>query len=301
MLSKRPILRNEPRYTLLWMPKKNLRFFLSKILEHKLNLKLYLYYIKEKFFSQLIKCMKFKKIFLLTHKDLNLYKPKENVYLINCHSHDYSNSLLEKYKNKNKINKKQFIVYFDIGSPYFTGDALLTGRKVAENNTEKHYKELNLFFDNLERFFKTKILIIPHPKHKIPALKKKNINPYFNHRLSDNSYNAALKFVPKCLFVISGPSSALSFPIINYKPIQLIYSSNFTYEEEEEKQLINLSNLIGMRRINIASFESSFLIKNLKINKAKYDLYKFKLLTFKKASSEKPNHEIIKELMDKLI
>ena len=52
MLSKRPILRKEAHYTELWVPKKNLRFYLSKILQHKLNLKLYLYYIKEKFFSQ---------------------------------------------------------------------------------------------------------------------------------------------------------------------------------------------------------------------------------------------------------
>ena len=109
----------------------------------------------------------------MTHKDLNLYKPKENVYLINCHSNDYSNSLLEKYKNKNKINKKQFIICLDGGFPYFTGDTLLTGRKLPENNTEKYYRELNLFFDNLERFFKTKILIIPHPKYRIPTLKKK--------------------------------------------------------------------------------------------------------------------------------
>ena len=122
-----------------------------------------------------------------------------------------------------------------------------------------------------------------------------------NHRLCDNSYNAAAKFVPKCLFVISGHSTALSYPIINYKPVQFIYSSNFTYVKEESEELLLMGNLIGMRPINIASFESSFLIKNLKINKAKYDLYKFKFLTYKKANSEKPNHEIIKELMDKSI
>ena len=301
MLSNRPILRREASYTELCAPKQNLRFFLSKVLEHKLNLKIYSYYIKEKFFSLLVKCMKFKQIFLMTHKDLNLYKRKENVHLINCHSVDYSNSLLEKYKNQNKINKKQFIVYFDNGFPYFTGDTLLTGRKLPENNTEKYYKELNLFFDNLERFFKTKVLIIPHPKYRIPALKEKNLIPYFNNRLSDNSYNAGVKFVPKCLFVISGTSLALSYPVINYKPVQFIYSSNFTLVKETHKELFLMSNLIGMRPINTASFESSFLIKNLKINKAKYDLYKFKFLTYKKANSEKPNHEIIKELMDKSI
>ena len=110
-----------------------------------------------------------------------------------------------------------------------------------------------------------------------------------------------MKSVPKCLFVMSSHTTALSYPIINYKPVQLIYSSNFTYVEEDHRELLLVGNLIGMRPINIASFENSFLIKNLKINKAKYDLYKFKFLTYKKANSKKPNHEIIKELMDKSI
>ena len=41
--------------------------------------------------------------------------------------------------------------------------------------------------------------------------------------------------------------------------------------------------------------------KNLKIDKAKYDRYKFKFLTYKNSNISKYNYKIIKELMDRRI
>ena len=66
MFSKLPVLKHGIQEVAAWEPKKNLQFFLSKILDHKLNLKVYLFSFKEKFFSTLIKLIKFNKIFLLT-------------------------------------------------------------------------------------------------------------------------------------------------------------------------------------------------------------------------------------------
>ena len=53
-----------------------------------------------------------------------------------------------------------------------------------------------------------------------------------------------------------------------------------------------------MRPINIASFKKKDLVKNLKVNKAKYDHYKFKFLTYKNSKPTKPNYKIIKDLME---
>ena len=61
------------------------------------------------------------------------------------------------------------------------------------------------------------------------------------------------------------------------------------------------SNTIGMLPINIASFTKKGLTKNLKVNKAKYDYYKFRFLTYKNSKSTKTNYKIIKDLMDNLI
>lgn len=304
MFSRLPILKYEVEEVVEWRPKKNLRFFLNKIFQHKFNLKVYFSAIRENFFSALIKLLRFNKIFLMTNKNFNTFEHKENVFLIRCHSSDYSNYLLEKYKNSNNTYKKKYIVYLDNTIPYSAGDNPRDGRKVPKISVEKWYKELNLFFDKLEKLFKAKIIIIPHAKNKIPSLKNKNINPYFNNRLSDNSFNAAAKLIPKSLFVISLGSTALSHAVINYKPIQYIYSSNYAHEWNRRTELKNVlaqANFTGAKPIDITSIKKNFLNSNLKVNKAKYDLYKFKYLTYKSAKPAKPNYKIFEELMDKSI
>ena len=67
------------------------------------------------------------------------------------------------------------------------------------------------------------------------------------------------------------------------------------------KTLILQSKLTGMELINIASIDKKKLIRNLSVSKKKYDLYKFKYLTYKNSKSTKFNHQIIKELMDGLV
>ena len=56
-----------------------------------------------------------------------------------------------------------------------------------------------------------------------------------------------------------------------------------------------------MQPINIVSFTKKDLTKNLKVNKAKYDYYKFRFLTYKNSKPTKPNYKIIKDLMDNSI
>ena len=278
--------------------KRNIRYFIEIILEQKLNLKFYIFRINEIFFSFLIKYIKFNKIYLLVNKKLNGFYDKKKINLINHHSYDYSTSLMEQKKNSYRKNKKRYIVYLDKPIPYFGGDALIEGRKLPKNDVQKWYNELNSLFDYLEKLFKAKVLIIPHHKYKIPKLKKKNLNPYFNNRISDNSYNACEKLIAGCLFIVSDASSGVSHGIINYKPIQYIYSSNYTYIKKHKKNLILQSKLTGMETINIASIDKKKLIRNLSVNKKKYDLYKFKYLTYKNSKPIKFNHQIIKELMD---
>lgn len=295
--SKIPILKYGVKEVADWKPKKNIKFFLRKIFEHKFNLNVYLFAIKQNFFTTLIGLIKFEKIFMLTNKNFSNYKNKKNIRLLKAHSWDYSNSLVEKYKNKHQILNSRYVVFLDTGVPYFAGDSLSDGRKQSKDNYKVWYKELNLFFNKIEKYFKAKVIVIPHSKYKIPNLKKKNINPHFNNRLNDNSYNAAAKLIPKCLFVISLGSTAVSHAIFNYKPVQFIYSTNYSFGWNFKEDLFLQANLIGMKPINISLTEKGFLIKNFKVNKSKYDLYKYKCLTYKNKNFIKPNYKIISTLM----
>ena len=150
-------------------------------------------------------------------------------------------------------------------------------------------------------FFKAKVIIVPHSKYKIPALKNKNINPYFCNRTTDNSYNAIAKLTPKSLFVISQGSTALSYAIISYKPVLFIYSSKFPKEwnqRREMKDLFAQAKYIGVKPIDIAFVKKRKIIKNLKVKKDKYNFYKFNYLTYKNIKHEKPNYKTIGKLID---
>ena len=299
--SKHPILKHGIEEVTSWKAEKNLKHFFKKIFEHKFNFSIYFNKFRENFFLILIKFIKFKKIFLLVNKDFHKIKNKENTHLVKCHSLDYSNYLLEKNKNLSKANRKKYILYIDNSVPYFAGDYPAEGRKLPKINPEKWYRELNLFFDKMESFFKAKVIIVPHSKYKMPALNDKNINPYFCNRTTDNSYNAIAKLTPKSLFVISQGSTALSHAIVCYKPILFIYSSKSPKEwnqRREMKDLFAQAKSVGAKPIDIASTEKKKIIKSLKVKRKKYNFYKFNHLTYKNTKYEKPNYKIISQLIN---
>jgi len=145
------------------------------------------------------------------------------------------------------------------------------------------------------------VLVVPHSKYKIPTLKNKNINPYFCSRTTDNSYNAVAKLTPKSLFVISQGSTALSHAIVSYKPILFIYSSKSPKEwnqRREMKDLFAQAKSIGVKPIDMAFAEKRKIIKSLKVKREKYNLYKFKHLTYKSTKHKKPNYKIIGQLIE---
>jgi hypothetical protein len=153
----------------------------------------------------------------------------------------------------------------------------------------------------LEKLYKAKVIVIPHSKYKITKLKNKNLNPYFNNRLTDNSYNATAKLIPKCLFVINHGSTALSYAIINYKPIHFLYTKSYNlYVSNGIKNILLQAKILGAKTVDFATAKKKDLFKSLKVNKSKYDLYKYKFLTYKSKKLPKPIHKIIEDLMNQL-
>ena len=90
--------------------KKNLKWFFSRILEHKLNFDLYFYYLSFFFYKTIFYFLKHRKEFIFS---LNGTDEK---YI---HNFDYSNSI----DFKKTKGKKKYAIYLDNGGPYFKGDA----------------------------------------------------------------------------------------------------------------------------------------------------------------------------------
>ena len=165
-------------------------------------------------------------------------------------------------------------------------------------NINKYYKDLNNFFDKLEKIFKAKVIVIPHPKYKSSS-KFKSLNPYFKKRRVNNDYNALPLLTPNCLFFIQKHSTAVAYPIFFKRPIMLIYSSQQRYAREEIDSLFYLGNSIGLKPIDIMNCKKSKIIKSLKINKKKYEKFKYNFLTpSNKSILDVPNYKILNNLVN---
>ena len=117
-LSNLPILKYEIPELAEWKNRKrNKKYLIEMISEYPvlLNLKFYIFRIKEIFFSFLIKCIKFNKIYLLVNKKLNGFYNNKKIDLINHHSYDYSTSLIKQKKiHLEKIKKGILYILIDL-------------------------------------------------------------------------------------------------------------------------------------------------------------------------------------------
>ena len=306
-LSKLPVMFYEWAHPFS-ISKKNINFFFSRIKEHGFNYKVYLFYLKLYFFKFLINFIKYDRIFLFSN---NFYKKnydplsdsKKNFFIkIDFNSYDYSNALsIEKNKKKKFI--KNYIIYLDNGAPYFTGDTHAKGNRLPKYDIKKNYNDLNLFFDKIEKYFDAKVVVIPHPKYRSPNTKKiKSFNPYFNNRIVNNDYDSLAKLSSNCLFFISKGSTAMSYAIFYYKPVIIIYSSQWLFEREDFKNILDQSKNTGKKPLDISKINKKKILKNLTVNKSKYKYYKYNYLTTKKGKVEKkPNYKIIGDFISEHI
>lgn len=278
-----------------WKPNKNLYFFFKKISHLKLNHKLYIFNLKYIIFRYLFNLIKYQNLYLLTNNSKIIVHKKKYKKIINCTSQDYSNFLVYKKKVVKK-KSNNYIIYLDNGAPFFSGDSYLNNTKLPENNIKLFYFKLNNFFDKIESFYKKKIIIIPHAKYKIPNIKNNNLNVYFCNRITNNCYDALPKLITNSFFVISRGSTAISYAVVNYKPIQLIYSSSYKYIENEYNDLKIQSRALGNNLIDIDCFDRNKIDNNLIINKNKYNLYKKKYLAYRKQCN--PNYKVIGDFFE---
>ncbi len=254
-----------------------------------------LIFIQSYFVKFLNYYVKFNKVIVLSAgKHVSIPFRYEYKKALKVHSRDYSNYL--NLRKKIKFKKKKPIVFFDAPYPYFPGDYnLLYGTK-HKINLEKWYNDHDKFFQKLEDNFSTKVIIVPHPKAK--GLKV----PFYKKRIIDQKIDASAKLTPNALFVISGVfvSTAISFAVASSKPILFIFSDqDKLFHKREVIFQKESSKLLGSATIDINKFERKIISKNLKIDKIKYNNYKYRYLTSKNLPA-KPNHFILKQILEKL-
>ena len=282
--------------------KKNPKWVFSKIKENFFNLRR-LYFAFGSFFFNFLNIIKKSKNKIILRIGSDKKKKNKQGFYLDCHSQDYSNHLLNGFQNrKKKIYKFNYIIYLDTGFPHNPGDAQLNYADLPPKEiVHGFYTDLNSFFNNLEDLFNAKVILLPHPRNKLPHLKKNRLNPYFEKRIINNDYDGAMQLIPNCKFVVSRGSTALSYAIINYKPNVLVYSSKLAPKWENFEDIFYLAKLLNIKSfVNICSYNIDDISRNLYVEKLKYDAYKYKYLTTKGKSKAKiPNYKIIGDFLNK--
>jgi len=249
------------------------------------------FYIRKIFLNFLMKFFNFKKNIIFysgKYKD-NPSKDKNDKY-ISFHSFDYSRYLNNRKNLKNKKIKNQ-LVFLDSAGPYFSDDLKMFGDRFLIDN-KKWYSELNKFLFDLEKYYNSKVIIIPHHKNK--GIK----NPFYDKKFKiDHNNNAALRLIPQSKLVIANTATtAVSYAVASKRPILLIYN-NQIFENIKIRffDLQIMSKKLGTQLINISKKYQN--MKHIfKINVSKYEKYKYDYLTSKKIKN-KMNYQIIKDLL----
>jgi len=274
----------------------SLEYIINKIKEHKLNYLFYINFLYNIFFKKLNNFIKLKNEHILTNIKTSSEK---KVYEIN--SYEYSNFLL-------KINKaKKYLIYLDTGGPFFGGDTLYNFKKIKFNNDLINiwYNEINTFFDYIEKYFQSKLIIIPHPKYRKHILEKKNLVPFFNNRESINDVDATVKFVPKAKLVLASHlTTSLAHAILNNKPVLFLSSPILEkiFLDQDIKQIKYFLQSLNLPKVDVTNYDKYNFYDFLKIDKKKYYKYSSNILfSNNKYISNKRNFELINNIIKNIL
>lgn len=261
----------------------------SKLKEHKLNYKLYFFYLNFLIFKLLFKLIKNKNEIVFSNLKLN----KNDTKLINFF--DYSNCLEPSHL---KPSQKNYCLYLDNGGPYFRGDTDVKNNYLPNYNIKKIYGDIIEFFKKIESDFKCKVIIIPHPKYK-SSKKNFSFNPYFKEFIIDNRPNALNILSKKTKFFITKGTTAFSFAVVNKKPIVNIFSSDHEYESDEITTILYNAKIIGNTAYDIKNYSKKSFSKKLSISRSAYKKVIFTYLSHKKTLLT-PNYKLISNHIEKI-
>jgi hypothetical protein len=195
-----------------------------------------------------------------------------------AHAPDYDEYLEHWHKRGEQEN---FAVYVDLGGPMFAWDHLYPDRREGDITSEKYYPSLCRFFDYVEKELELDVIIAAHPKSK-----HVDHPEYYGRRRT--FYDQTLQLIQKSKLVISMASSAISYVVLEKKPLLFITSveSEACLTRSNHLRTVGLS--LGTNLINIDKEPYSInLEKELLVNEVMY--LKYKQENLKKEGTEELN------------
>lgn len=202
---------------------------------------------------------------------------------------DYDNYIKVKSKVERPVQGR-YAVFLDVNLPYHS-DYQLIGLKAIDPNC--YFHSLNMLFSLLEVEYGVKIVIAAHPKADYGA------NTFQGREI----YRGLIaELVKDADFVISHHSAAISYAVLNLKPIVFLYSNEMLqlYRTTLVSYTFDFASYLDAAIYNIDEITQGDQISIGEINKNRYEDYKYKFLTTReseyKNSPEVFWHEISADL-----
>ena len=211
--------------------------------------------LKNHFFIKLNSLYEPDYLFISSRKEkINNFKGS----VIKNHSLDYDIFL----SNKKKI-KENKVIFLDSNFLYNTDYKIHKTKKPITKDI--YCKEINIFFDNLEKQLNKKIIIAASPKSNI-----KKISKIFDKR--EVAINKTFDLIRESSLVIVHKSTAISFAILFKKPMIFI-TTNQINESWLGDEINHIAKLLSCKTINISKISYLEKIFLPKINTSKYKRY----------------------------
>lgn len=166
---------------------------------------------------------------------------------------------LENYLKINDIEKEENqIVFLDQDLSNHPDFDILGEKKI---NSKKYYKQLNNFFDYIEKIFSAKIIIAAHPKSNY------SLETFNGRKIVKNQTATEIK---KSKLILASYSTTIGLGTIENKAIILIENNDFS--EFMKSKVKKIAEVLDIIIINMDVFAYKNIPK-LRINKEKYQKY----------------------------
>lgn len=188
---------------------------------------------------------------------------------------DFDHYLRVKLINQ-RIVQGRYAVFLDINLAY-QSDLAICG--LPKLTPDSYFDSLNRFFDFLEDAYNVKVVIARHPKSKYAK-------EQFNQRESYRLLTAEL--VKDAEFVITHTSTALSYAVLNSKPIIFIYTDEMMgiYKNTFMREIKSSANYLNASIYNIDEITNRNQIEIKPPNQELYESYKYSYLTSRETENK---------------
>ncbi len=199
---------------------------------------------------------------------------------------DYDDYVKARAQGPSKLVSGRYAVFLDSNFPYHSD---LVHGGYPRIDAESYYRSLNRFFGALERSYDVQVVVAAHPRADYAA---DRFEGRAIHRL------ATAELVRDCEFVLSHCSTAMSYAVLNNKPIVFIYTAEIgrAYWRSLMRSLRIFATYLDAPVCNVDEPLAGERLTVRPVNMQRYASYKYAYLTSPQSENTSTRDIVWREL-----